>query len=804
MEAASRVDSPVPVLSDPRSLEEEVFVLNPVSDRAESSLIRLWPHQEETVVAATRTFGTSARTTAVMACGLGKTRVGCEVAHEIARHGRILIVAPTIDLVGQTLHAWENHRGGTELGRVVAVCSDDDALVDHDGRHLNVNQTLVTTDPQQVAEFTVRAGRVTVASTYQSLPVLATAHAEAGLPPWDLVIVDEAHRAAGRADKAWAMVHDDAVLPAQRRLYLTATPRIVAGGDLTVSMDNEKVFGPICHEVPFSRGIELGLLADYRLIVAVVTDEEMRALAEGQQTHFRVGASGLSGGMLARQIAVLRAAHEHGIRKMITYHHLVDDARWFAATLPRTAAEVLPAHERPVGTVWAGHVHGGQRAGERRAVLERLRTGTDGLTVVANARVLTEGIDVPAVDGVAFLNPRDSVIDIIQALGRAMRTGGRRDKVASIIVPVLVKEGTDPHEALLGSPFAPVLRVAQALRATDDALGKRLDAARRNLGASGDMDMNIGKRDEARGELPEWLSVTGIPVPPQFAKAISVRIVRSASSSWEENIAACALYRQEHGHLTPPQGWSTPRGLPLYNWLEHQKIRYRDGVITEQEIAELEAHGMVWNRLDALWEQFVADLKEFRDEYGHLDVPQHYVNAHGRRLGTQVQTRRMTFDELSAERSAELLNLGFVPRVLDHRWHRYFNAWLAYKQQHGDPIVPRGYVTDDGLKLGQWRISQLKRYRAGTMPAERARLVAQHRMHHNGPEVHRQRHLEALRDFRNRHGHVRVPYNHVTDTGLKLGEWLITQRGNLRKGNLKPEQAKELAELGVRTTRGGT
>lgn len=769
--------------------------------------VRLWPHQADAVAAATRTFDISARTTAVMACGLGKTRVGCEVAHEVSPHGRVLIVAPTIDLVGQTLRDWADHRGGAELGRVVALCSDDEALLDHDGRHLAVEQALVTTDPRQVAAFTAGPGRVTVASTYQSLPVLAAAQAEAGLPPWDLVIVDEAHRTAGAADKAWAMVHDDAVLPAQRRLYLTATPRIVVGGDLAVSMDNEKVYGPVCCKVPFSRGIELGLLADYRLIVAVVTADEMRGLAdEHRQTHFRVGASGVSGEMLARQIAVLRAAREHGIRNMISYHNLVADARWFAATLPRTAAEVLPAHERPTGTVWAGHVHGGQRASERRAVLERLRTSTDGLTLVSNARVLTEGIDVPAVDCVAFLNPRDSVIDIIQALGRAMRTGGRRDKVASVIVPVLVKEGTDPQEALLGSPFAPVLRVAQALRATDDALGKCLDAARRSLGADGDWDMNLGRSETGarRGELPEWLSVTGIPVPPGFAQAISVRIVRSASSAWEENIAACALYRQEHGDLAPARGWTTPHGLPLYHWLEHQRNRYRTGVMTRPEIAELEAHGMVWNKLDAAWEQFVADLKEYRDEHGHLDIPQSHVNAHGRKLGIQVLTRRMAFDELSIERTTELLKLGFIANVPDHRWHRHFNAWLAFKNRHGHPIVPRDHVTDDGLGLGHWRISQLRLYRAGTMPEERSRLVTQHQMHHNGRDVHRQRHLDALRDFRNQHDHVRVPYDHVTDTGLKLGTWLINQRGSLRKGNLNAEQARELTELGVRTTRGGT
>ncbi|MFM9540108.1 DEAD/DEAH box helicase [Streptomyces turgidiscabies] len=769
---------------------------SPVIDHTVSSALQLWPHQQELVSAAARTLSTEPRTTGVMACGLGKTRAACEVAHLIAADDRVLIVAPTIDLVGQILRDWKNYRGAAHLGRVVAVCSDDSALLDHDGRPLLPQPTLVTTNPQQLTDFTKGPGRVTVAITYQSLPMLAAAHAHHGLPPWRIMIVDEAHRSAGAIGKAWGLVHDDVALPAERRLYLTATPLIT--GESAVSMDDRKIYGPICKNIPFSRGIELGMLADYRLIVAVATSREVRALAE-KETHFRVGRSGMSAAMLARQIAVLRAAREHDIRNLITFHHRVTDAKWFAATLPAVAGLLDPA-ERPAGSLWAGHVHGSQPGHERREILERLRTRENGLKVVSNARVLTEGVDAPDVDGVAFLDPREAVIDIIQGLGRAMRTGGRTDKIASVIVPLLLEDGEDPEEALLGTKFGPILRVAQALRATDDTLGRRLDSARKALGARDNSHLDLDRRDDAdpHGGLPDWLSISGLPVPPDFARAISVRIVRSASSGWAEGTAACAAYREAHDDLEPPRGWTTSEGLPLYSWLSHQKTRYREGRMTPQEITELEELGIVWNKHDRVWEQFLADLVTFREEQGHLDVPQKYVTPAGRPLGTQVTTRRTTWEELGAERQAELLELGFIRDRLEHYWNQGFTAWLEFKKEHGHPIVPRDHTTANGLRLGDWRIEQLRKLKAGKLPPERAKRITANQLQLDGRELHELRHLQALRDYRQTQGHTEVPYDHVTADGLKLGYWLLNQRKKLRNNTMSADTAREFSRLGVR------
>jgi hypothetical protein len=220
--------------------------------------------------------------------------------------------------------------------------------------------------------------------------------------------------------------------------------------------------------------------------------------------------------------------------------------------------------------------------------------------------------------------------------------------------------------------------------------------------------------------------------------------------------------------------------------------------MTPQEIAELEKLGIIWNKHDRVWEQFLADLVTFREEHGHLDVPQKYVTPAGRPLGTQVTTRRTTWEELGADRQAELLQLGFIRDRLEHYWNQGFAAWLEFKKEHGHPIVPRDHTTTSGLRLGNWRIEQLKKLRAGDLPPERAKRITADQLHLNGRELHELRHLQALRDYRTEQGHTEVPYDHVTAEGLKLGYWLGNQRKNLRNNTISADLAREFSRLGVR------
>ncbi|MFJ2275775.1 DEAD/DEAH box helicase family protein [Streptomyces sp. NPDC087866] len=257
----------------------------------------LRPHQVEAVDAVVRGLDippgkkipqAGLRATLVAACGTGKTFIAAHCALRLARHGRVLVLVPTLDLLTQTMREW---RAAGHHGPAVAVCSLED------DPHLWNLKVRSTTSAPQLALWHGR-GPVTVYATYASLPVLAEAHEGAyGLPMdvFDLVVVDdEAHRTSGSAGKAWAAVHDQDVIPAMRRLYMTATPRIwkerpprpsraqrqAGAGDvwdplpreMACSMDDPKVFGPVVYELSLASAVSRGLLARYQIVVIELTD----------------------------------------------------------------------------------------------------------------------------------------------------------------------------------------------------------------------------------------------------------------------------------------------------------------------------------------------------------------------------------------------------------------------------------------------------------------------------------------------------------------------------------------------------
>ncbi|WP_369395529.1 DEAD/DEAH box helicase family protein (plasmid) [Streptomyces sp. CG1] len=353
--------------------------------------IELRPHQREAVAATTATLRDHARASVIAACGTGKTLIAARTTARIAPSGRVLVLLPTLDLLSQTIRAW---RAAGRKGTAIAVCSARQAL-DHEPLGSDVP---LTTDPAELTALAASAhtGRVTAYATYASLPAVVAAHRDHHLPPWDLIVVDEAHRTAGRLGKAWAAVHHDDQVPAARRLYLTATPRIWDADtdqdedtEALASMDDENLFGPVAYRLTLSDAIDLGLLADYQILVPVITDENLRDwLATGPGA----GVDGLR--LAGHQVAALRAIHDHQLRRVLTFHHRVADARAFATTLHDTAA-TLPDPLRPPD-LWADWISGSHTPQVRRRLLLEFASHTDPHTpaVLSNARVLGEGIDI--------------------------------------------------------------------------------------------------------------------------------------------------------------------------------------------------------------------------------------------------------------------------------------------------------------------------------------------------------------------------------------------------------------------------
>lgn len=759
----------------------------------------LFPHQLEATDQAIKVLASSPRATVVLPCGTGKTLVGAEVAHRIAAAGRSrrLVIVPTLELVHQTMREWVDHLGRPELGRIIAVCSDKEILSARRGHQQErTTDTAVTCDPARLAQLVTTTGPTTIACTYASLGVLAEAQARHGLPAPDIAVVDEAHRTAGPAAKAWAAIHHDEIITAGTRLYLTATPRILDDDrDDMISMSDETVFGPLAYRMSFATAIELDLLAAYRLVVPVVTGTQVQALTNQADSYLKIGNTGVAASMLATQLALLRAAHEHGIRRMITFHRSVQDAKWFSTLLPHAYTLLTPG-ERPDG-LWTDFVHGDQPSGERRRALDRLAGDSQGLGVLSCARVLTEGVDIPAVDAVCFFGTRGT-IDTIQCSGRALRRGDPSvPKTASLIVPVVLDPGQDPETALSSSSFAPVWQTVRALASHDDRLATQLEAARRDLAEH-------RPRTGQASTLPDWLSITGIPVPEAFARAVSARTVRMTTRSWTEYHRAAELFHAEEGHLCIPRDHITPTGLKLGNWTFLLRHRYNQGTLQPDQIQQMNDLDMIWSLHKYQLALLIQDLREFKRQHGHLRVPSSYTSTRADgtafQLGATCKTLRSAYKKGEVhEHKIQALNAeGFIWTYENQQelWDQFISDLIHFKESSGHLAVPHDYVAN-GRSVG----SKAKNIRSGShalTEKQREQLDAlefvwdsrRHRL---------ALHLQALKEFKEEYGQAYVKRGYVTSppSNIQLGKWFHSCLTHYRNGRLSPELAQQLRDLGV-------
>jgi predicted helicase len=487
-------------------------------------------HQQEAIDAVFAGYSAgNDRGKLIMACGTGKTftalKIAERTAHEHGGSARILFAVPSISLLSQTLREW-TAQSGVDL-RAFAVCSD--TKVSRSAEDFNVHDLSipVTTDPNKLAaemEHRKRAKGLTVVfTTYQSLPTVAAAQG-LGVDPFDLIICDEAHRTTGVTlfgdeDSNFVRVHDADFLAASRRLYMTATPRIFDekvkdkaeehSAELT-SMDDEAVYGPEFHRLSFGDAVERGLLTDYKVIVLTVDEEliasPMQKQLAGEFSELRLDdASKIVGcwnGLAKRAGRTTDgggfAPGEPPMKRAVAFAKDIAASKQVAQVFPTVIdayRELLDESENEGDDVDSNnrdltcsvhHVDGTFNALQRNEELSWLKAPIpEGeCRILTNARCLSEGVDVPALDAVMFLNPRNSVVDVVQSVGRVMRKSEHKD-YGYIILPVAVPAGVSPSEALSNNTrFKVVWQVLNALRAHDDRFNAMVNSIALNANSA--------------------------------------------------------------------------------------------------------------------------------------------------------------------------------------------------------------------------------------------------------------------------------------------------------------------------------
>ncbi|WP_370102606.1 Helicase associated domain protein [Streptacidiphilus sp. MAP12-20] len=777
--------------------------------------MELREHQRQALDAISAALTSGGRGQVVMACGGGKTLVAVRAATAlVGAGGTVLVLLPSLGLLAQTVRAWRADAGVPLT--VLAVCSGQAAERDSDSP---TGETLAeleaelgletTTRPDRIAAFLTVPHRTgdglrVLFGTYHSSPRIAeafAAHRDGVLAPLDLVVCDEAHRTAGDREAAFAVVLDDARIPAARRLFLTATPKVHTGAERDqdlVGMDDEQVYGPRLHTLSFAQAIAQGLLQDYRLVVVGVTGREAHQLVldNSELDLAELGAGRLPAATAAAQIALAQAAATFGLRRMLAFHNRVAQSRAFHRSLARTVA-ALPADRRPVAALTSLHLDGAMPGKQRAAALQRLRdTGPREWTVVNNVRVLAEGIDVPALDGVAFIAPRGSQIDITQAVGRALRISPDRAAPSVILVPVYLAEGESGEAVLEDSAFRHVWQIVRALRDHDDRLDTALGVLRRRLGG-------YGEGGEPAPVLPEQIQVC-FPgeVGARFLTAFTTRVIEHGSDSYEYGYGALQAYVAAHGDARPPVDYRTEAGYRLGVWVGQVRTARRRGQLRPGRARDLEQlPGWTWDPEEARWEAGYEALLEFVAAHGHARVPQRHRNPGGYLVGRWVDKQRaygtsghhvMTRER--RERLEALPGWLWVPSQ-ERGWPQGLAELRAYAGRHGSVAgISSGLVTKDGYQLGRWLHACRTRHRRGELKQAQIReLEALPGWRWRVQEDLWPAAIRALREWSQHDGQIPIPHSYVTKDGFDLGAWAVRARQRFVDGRLPLAKAAELA-----------
>lgn len=654
----------------------------------------------------------------------------------MAPRGLVGIVVPTLELLTQTVEAW---RVVGHSGPAVAVCSlDSDPLLEAMG-------VRCTTSPSQLARW-ARSGPMVVFATYASLSPKAAEEPEddqdededAAVPgvleramrgasgermaPFDLLVVDEAHRTSGDIGKAWAAVHDQERIPSVRRLYMTATPRLWEavpsaagtagrkgaqsgsedgseglGGRLVASMDDVELYGPVLYELGLMESIERGILASFEIDVLEIRDPESPgpdASLEEQRGRR----------LAALQAALLKHADDTGVRSLMTFHSRTLDALAFARALPETAAELYEvdpvAYPKRVGAEWLCGEH---PAVHRRVVLDRFGDGLDAegwvtdMGILASCRVLGEGVDIRGkrgVGGVVFADTQGSPVWIVQIAGRGLRQQPGEGKVARLIVPIFLKPGEDPEDMMASASYRPLVAVLQGLRAHDDRILERMALRTSTSSGHATSVVALDPQHEDTGE------------DEGEEEAVADDSAGAAAADVGEDLEENDGSREANGGLEEGESESEAAGVPL---LRFSLPRNPDVIAAFLRTRVLRPDSEVWlSGLNALrkWVKAHGDAQVPLDAVvpiGTTEGDGHEGDGGTYALGAWVSEQRRQFrlGTLKPWRAELLEELGMVWSVADARFYKNLAAARVYHAVHGTLAAPKDAVVD-GVPVGQW------------------------------------------------------------------------------------------------------
>jgi len=714
----------------------------------------LRPHQEQALAAVQSGLADADRGKLIMACGTGKTFTGLKIAETMAGEGKfVLFLVPSLSLMSQTIREWTID---TETSlRAFAVCSDvqvgkhrkdQSDIAEVDAHDLDYPATTNAAKLASKAAQTAPDRMTVVFSTYQSIQVISDAQKFHGFPEFDLIICDEAHRTtgatlAGEDESNFVKIHNQDFIAGKKRVYMTATPRVFGDNVKSkasevsaelASMDDEKLFGETLFTRGFGWAVENQLLTDYKVLVLAV-DEAM--VSSGVQNRLADGTSELKLDDATKIIGCYKALTKSGLKddlltdpepmhRALAFCKDIATSKLVQHEFATVVREYLASEEgkqamgdqQPLDCQLE-HVDGTFRAKERSRLLDWLKEdeGDNICRVLTNARCLSEGVDVPALDAILFMHPRKSQIDVVQSVGRVMRRSPGKN-MGYVILPIGVPAGMSPEEALNDNErYRVVWQILNALRSHDErfdaminkadlgvdisdhieviAVSNKLPAAKNHKPAKSNIGLGSGvnedrepydaesiKRDEAL-----FQSVFAFD---EFSKAIMAKIVKKCGRRdyWEDWAGDIAKIAQSH--ISRISGLVQQPGSTERAAFEAFLAEIRDDLndsISEGEAIEMLAQHLITRPVfDALFEgySFAEHNPVSRAMQSVLEV----LDEHN--IDKEAESLQRFYDSVK-RRASGIDNAGAKQKIIVELYDKFFrNAFPKMTERLGIVYTP--------------------------------------------------------------------------------------------------------------------
>lgn len=660
-------------------------------------------YQKEAINKSIQYFAHNDRGQLILPCGTGKTLIALWIKESLKSTNTIVLV-PSLTLLRQVKNQWSEQKN--IFYRYICVCSEkdiDDNKNDYIIIHAYEIGGRVTNNIDDIKDFLCKKEDKVIFCTYQSLHLIEEALAGISFT-FDLAICDEAHRTAGTVDKEFGLIHNNDKIPVKKRLYMTATPRVVKeslrkrlGEDIKYlfDMNDPKVFGKQMYYMSFKNAIENNILVDYKIIAIGISDDDIRKFIIDR----RYISKNETLNEIANNYALDIVMNKYNASHAITFHSKLSSALKF-----------FERHKLLFNDIKSYYICGVYASNKRSIILRDFKNADK--AVISNSRCLTEGIDVPSIDMVFFCNPKDSKIDIVQAVGRALRKDKKNEnKIGYIVIPLFHRESSEIENAIEKSVYNNLIKIIRSLCDEDDRLQDEITNVIYNKGKFINGKFQVMTDRNNKDNI-----LTLIGFEDKLKESLFDDIIQKTSNGWDLMFLKVKEFVEQNGNFPTNKDLYNDENKQIYRWINHQRVLKKSNQLSNKRIMQLDSIGFIWDVFDKLWIDKLKLYTEFLRLNNKNMLSINSNNSIERELAYWAINMRHARKEnkLLDEQIKLLDSIGFQ---WTRKGHNKFNSCnklnllIEYRKANPDKWPPQRSKDPIEHTLAVWFLSIRKKYR---------------------------------------------------------------------------------------------